>query len=359
MKFKNKITGKIIEWDCVGINSAILSAQSRKRLYWTNIGNIEQPKDRHIYLQDIIESVDPDSIKSYCIDASYFKGGNLKQYFEKSRRQIVFDSPIQVAHIDENRHGRRVYDTNGKSTTILGTGGNLGGRTGLYVTPVTYNQKSGVGKVINKSLTLESSNWRGLNRNQNQTAIVTGAAERVRYDEHKDSFIKTELRDDNKSNAVIAGNRRKYLAAIYPARIVGRRVNEDGKRDDSNRELEIKQFVELKTDGKTNNLSTVSKDSVVVESLQEIGSTDRVSLQKRIAELIESGDLVIRMLTPVECERLQTVKDDYTKYGDFNGKVKEISKTQRYKMLGNGWTIDVIAHIFSFIPQIKSGEWTK
>jgi site-specific DNA-cytosine methylase len=46
------------------------------------------------------------------------------------------------------------------------------------------------------------------------------------------------------------------------------------------------------------------------------------------------------MLTPNECERLQTVPLDYTKC---------VSKTQRYKMLGNGWTVDVIAHIFKNI----------
>lgn len=48
----------------------------------------------------------------------------------------------------------------------------------------------------------------------------------------------------------------------------------------------------------------------------------------------------IRRLTPVECERLQTVEDNYTSC---------VSDTQRYKMLGNGWTVSVIAHIFRHI----------
>lgn len=48
----------------------------------------------------------------------------------------------------------------------------------------------------------------------------------------------------------------------------------------------------------------------------------------------------IRKLTPIECERLQTLPDDYTEW---------VSNTQRYKMLGNGWTVDIISHIFSFI----------
>ena len=46
----------------------------------------------------------------------------------------------------------------------------------------------------------------------------------------------------------------------------------------------------------------------------------------------------IRKLTPIECERLQTVPDNYSAVA---------SNTQRYKMLGNGWTVDVIAHIFN------------
>jgi len=48
----------------------------------------------------------------------------------------------------------------------------------------------------------------------------------------------------------------------------------------------------------------------------------------------------VRSLTPIECERLQTVKDNYTNH---------VSDSQRYKMLGNGWTVDVIAHFFKYI----------
>lgn len=106
----------------IKINSALLTAQQRKRLYWTNIPNIEQPEDKGIVLKDIIENgvvdrekshaiissigrttdreyfkknqgqlVFVDRDKSYCIDANYHKGGNLKSYFEKRRRQLVFN----------------------------------------------------------------------------------------------------------------------------------------------------------------------------------------------------------------------------------------------------------------------------
>ncbi len=58
-------------------------------------------------------------------------------------------------------------------------------------------------------------------------------------------------------------------------------------------------------------------------------------------------------LTPKECERLQTVPDDYTEFGlNDKGETVSISNNQRYQMLGNGWTVDVIAHIFKNIPKI-------
>lgn len=54
----------------------------------------------------------------------------------------------------------------------------------------------------------------------------------------------------------------------------------------------------------------------------------------------------LRYITPIECERAQTVPDNYTAC---------VSNTQRYKMLGNGWTVDVVAHIFSGLPVADQG----
>ena len=52
----------------------------------------------------------------------------------------------------------------------------------------------------------------------------------------------------------------------------------------------------------------------------------------------------IRKLTPIECERLQTLPDNYT---------EGVSDSQRYKMLGNGWTVDLVAHIFKIMETKK------
>lgn len=122
------------------INSALLTAQQRKRLYW--VGKlvdgkyeqvkIEHPEDKEIYLKNIIEKGFVDREKSYCIDANYHKGGNLKSYFEKGRRQLIFDKPFRIGHFNKGGQGDRVYSINGKSVCLSALGGGKGAKTGLY-----------------------------------------------------------------------------------------------------------------------------------------------------------------------------------------------------------------------------------
>ena len=97
--------------ECMGcqpvlINSSLVSAQNRQRLYWTNIP-FEIPKDRGVMLADILESGFTDREKSYCLDANYFRGGNLKRYFQRSSRQLVFTGAV--------KRGR--YNDDGKTTS--------------------------------------------------------------------------------------------------------------------------------------------------------------------------------------------------------------------------------------------------
>lgn len=217
------------------INSSLVSAQNRKRFYWTNIVLDEpQPKDRGVVLKDILEDGLTDRTKSHCLDANYFKGGNLKSYFEKHRRQLVF-SDDQMCHVGDadlkgHDYVRRVYAAEGKSPSLCASsGGNL-----------------------------------------EPKVLVKGA------------------------------------------RMVGRRLDASGTRKDNDKSIAIKQMIEIRDDDKTNCLTTVTKDSILIENMSW------------------------RKLSCLECERLQTVPDGYT---------EGVSNTQRYKMLGNGWTVDVIAHI--------------
>jgi site-specific DNA-cytosine methylase len=117
----------------------------------------------------------------------------------------------------------------------------------------------------------------------------------------------------------------------------------------------IEQKLEFNGIQKSNSLTTVQKDNLV------IGGDYRYDEGFRWRDNNKSGTLPargrsegndfsgqalakinnqIRRLTPLECERLQTVKDNYTNH---------VSDSQRYKMLGNGWTVDVIAHIFKYL----------
>jgi site-specific DNA-cytosine methylase len=106
------------------------------------------------------------------------------------------------------------------------------------------------------------------------------------------------------------------------------RYDENGK---------VKQQIELRKDGKSNALTTVGKDTILVDRCYQVG----------MAKEIKGIDVVNwRKLTPLECERLQTLPDGYT---------EGVSNTQRYKMIGNGWTVDVIAHIFKNLKEENHG----
>lgn len=88
--------------------------------------------------------------------------------------------------------------------------------------------------------------------------------------------------------------------------IVAMRGREDGQQLEAN---------------STNSLTTVPKDNMVLENYK------------------------IRRLTEIECERLQGFPDNWTMFGNYNGEVKKISKTQRYKMCGNAVTTNIVALI--------------
>ena len=253
------------------INSALVSAQNRQRLYWTNIPGVKQPKDCGILLRDIIESGLQLKEKGYTLKANYYKssaanavdGGHFPapmaaepvnmtaceksqtikaQYANTSVRNIcVYRStygatgvanPVRIGtiesdakNVDFDSQAYRVYSPDGKSITICGQGGGTGAKTGLYAVPFSCEA-------------------------------------------------------DGK---------------IYPVyEVTGGKIKINGKQ------YPIK---------------------------------------------LADGFYIIRKLTVAECKRLQTVPDGY---------IFPVSDTQAYKMLGNGWTVDVIAHILSYCPGIET-----
>ena len=263
----------------VFINSSLVSAQNRQRYYWSNIPIVE-PDDKGIVLKDILEDGFTDRSKSFCVDANYFKGGNLKSYFEKHRRQLVFssDGMAHVGDADINTtyaYVKRVYHPDGKGPSLVAS-------TGGHLQPKILNPKG--------------------------------------------------------------------------ARIVNRRLDENGKRKDNDKSIPFQAQLELRLDNKTNCLSTVQKDSVVAIGNPKIiqrgrgfnkgglkaenGKTPTLSTSswEHNNHVTHDEGLTYRKLTPLECERLQTVPDNYTNH---------VSNTQRYRMLGNGFTVDVISGILA------------
>jgi len=119
------------------INSNLVSAQQRKRLYWTNIPNVTQPEDKQICLQDVLVKDTAHMRKSFCLDASYYKDANLKHMLEKHKRTLVFSSAmshtsIQLSSFGKKRQGERIYSVRGKAVSIKANGGGQGANTGLY-----------------------------------------------------------------------------------------------------------------------------------------------------------------------------------------------------------------------------------
>tara|TARA_R110000764_G_scaffold29681_2_gene69393 strand:- start:7734 stop:8819 length:1086 start_codon:yes stop_codon:yes gene_type:complete len=164
----------------------------------------------------------------------------------------------------------------------------------------------------------------------------------ARHSQRKDKQLSV-WGDDEKAQMVEASHYKNYSAQRFfgvcdaptdesmIASMRGRRINEVGSRSDYDTTIKSEQYIEFKYDEKSNCISTVQKDNIVVP----------FTLPNRIPVDL----FFFRYITPRECFRLQTVPEHHIDTLLSAG----ISNTQLYKMAGNGWTIDVIAHILKGI----------
>ncbi|MBR1527773.1 MAG: DNA (cytosine-5-)-methyltransferase [Oscillospiraceae bacterium] len=148
---KNSIS-EAFGFEPIMINSSLVSAQSRKRLYWVGRNNgdgtyskcmINQPEDRGLIVRDIIDNAEPlnttEGGKSNTIKAQYSKNGvpNFVKY-DSTYGATGVALPIQVGAMarpnGEQSHsqGFRIYSIDGKTVTLKGNAGGAGGKTGLY-----------------------------------------------------------------------------------------------------------------------------------------------------------------------------------------------------------------------------------
>lgn len=305
------------------INSALVSAQNRQRLYWAGRRNpdgtysqvaVEQPVDRGILLRDILESGVCWKEKGYALLST--TGGTtaddmVARHQRNGAAEPVAIKPLTEKEMDymvrETKGGRNHFDfdyfhdaTQEKSACVTANT-HKGVPYNVLVEPVRIgtiendaknqtfdSQQYRVYSPDAKSVTL-CGNGGGLGAKTGLYAVPAGMAWRGR--ENGSAF---EMRDDQKSNAVTATGHQSRLV-IEAA------------------------------DGKQMPVYEVRGERITIK-----GKTYPIKLA--------DGFYIIRKLTVTECKRLQTVPDTYA---------FPVSDTQAYKMLGNGWTVDVIAHIMS------------
>lgn len=266
----------------IEINSALVSAQNRRRLYWTNIEGVKQPEDKGILLKDILETEVDEKyyLSDKMINGFLTKGGDFGQRFKPI--------PEEAADI--------------KSNCLT---------PGMHKMRITDNYLK-----INKKGAIK--------RDQNKAPCLTGGGHSG--GNHSDmDVLCVAMRGRNPENP-----------------------------SDRTAGAKTEQRLEPKKDGKTNCLTSVTKDNLLLSKSDQrlvknirgheekgqclLSTSHKGSWANGMTNIVEGYRL--RRLTPLECERLQTVPDRYSDC---------VSNTQRYKMLGNGWTVDVIAHILKNI----------
>lgn len=307
------------------INSALVSAQNRQRLYWVGKREpdgtysqvrVEQPEDKGILLRDILESgvcwrekgyaltasnhsataedmiarrqrngvAEPVNIttggKSQCLRASYYKDGIRNMVGNTVDRKTCVAEPIRIGTIENDAKKQdfdsqqyRVYSPDGKSVTLCGNGGGVGAKTGLYAVPISAENNKVILKAIDSLV--DRKGYVPEMFNPYNRAEITGKA----------PTLSTGSMVTSSCAVLIFETADGKQIPVYEIR--GGRITIKGK------EYPIK---------------------------------------------LADGFYIIRKLTVTECKRLQTVPDTYA---------FPVSDTQAYKMLGNGWTVDVIAHIMS------------
>jgi len=250
-----KVLSKAIGVNGIHINSALVSAQNRKRIYWTNIGLepgglfsdlesiIEQPKDRKILLKDILQSVEEVDDKYYLSDEIIQR---LVEWGERNKTNGNGFSPN--------------FKTDSEKSAVL--------TTSSWKSDATFIK-------LDKNLNLKN--------NQDKASCFTAGAHSG--GNHSDM----DLIDFHKTDNYIQW---------------------DGYAQDC-------------------------------RAYFEAGKSGTIDIKaKRLKVLL--NDFIIRRLTPKEACRLQTIPDWYK---------WDVSDSQQYKMLGNGWTVQVICHILSYLER--------
>lgn len=349
------------------INSALVSAQNRQRLYWVGKRNedgtyskvdVQQPEDRGIILKDILERGDDltTNDKAWTLTASY-NGAVAWNTIERSQRNMAIEPVIFNTPHGFNKGGIK-YD---KSPTLTANGSWQSNNFISEPVGTTKDEKSycltagyanGSGEKIGNyaAHTLEKG-CKSMVAEPVTETIRVGALPRPNGELSTSQAMRVYSVDGKSVNLVSGGGGMGGKTGLYavPCKVgevngggQGNRIySVDGKAVSqtatsggmgSNTGLyaipiEYENGIPIKaqslTDGKTYTVYEVKDGLITIKG-------------KEYPIKFMDGYYIIRKLTITECKRLQTVPEWY----EF-----PVSDTQAYKMLGNGWTVDVIAHL--------------
>lgn len=322
------VISEILLVEPIMINSNLVSAQNRKRLYWTNILGMEQPKDRGILMKDIVHEYNDElyAEDEYLIDPEKVLSGCEIRETEKDQVTTInprFDNGKQTYQ------QQRVYETDGKFPAISAE---LNGRFNIvklndFIVPFdktlrildkevqrgkvgffrTDSQTNRVYCIHDKAVTLTGESGGGAAKKGGQYLIGSANKTYLQYDTCRNSKSASKRVHFLNGKMGTLTTRCDICAKVLFGCITPDRIE---KRQNGQRFNDGRKFYTL-------------------------------TAQDQHGILIEG---YIRKLTPVECERLQTLPDFYT---------EAVSKSQRYKILGNGWTVDVIVEFFKKLNVIE------
>lgn len=330
------------------INSALVSAQSRQRLYWVGKRepdgtysrvDVEQPEDKGILLRDILESGVCWREKSYTLKANYRKtsdanfidGGHFPAPGAAEPVNITEDGKAQCLRASCYKDG------------IRNMIGNTVDRRTCAAEPVCLRvpeaTKQGHTDILPGDcvdLTMPKSKTRRGQNMRDKSNCLTASHEYFQYcGTLNQSIYPTEANFE-----LIAGCEIKTAAGKI------RQCDCMGSKQGKYVYTTLAEKANSITAGQAHNEKVlVPAEAGKWKTIYKV-SDGRITIKgKQYPIKLLDGYYIIRKLTVAECKRLQTVPEDY---------IFPVSDTQAYKMLGNGWTVDVIVHILSHIPGIMA-----
>jgi len=262
------------------------------------------------------------------------------------------------------QQGKRVYDPAGIGATLTAQGGGMGGRTGLYA--VSYNRKDGIGKPLDTAHALNASDYRGINRNQQQNAVLSGDVNEIRRRLNTNPSGRGMNGNVYSAEGIapsLTTNKGEGLKVAIPIltpdretkRQNGRRMKEAGEPMFCLTAQDRHGVVLVREATRQGYAEAGIGDSI---NFSVPGSkTRRGRVGRGVANTLDTAcnqgvfdGCRIRRLTPRECFRLQGIDDDlFAKAQAVN------SDSQLYKQAGNGVTVNVIYDIARALLERENG----